>query len=132
MLDVLLERKTKIDAQIEKHCDVILDELKHLPGSIKFHIMKKFLSIDLTETMAKLKDSLRIEYNTLFFDESDSNSEENQKYLDFYLNFEKLAQNQEQSGEMCQNIERELNSASELFNKEIIDLRIILKSDKIK
>ena len=50
--------KTKIDAQINNHCNAILDELKHLHLQLKFHMIKKYLSHDLAEILTKLKDSL--------------------------------------------------------------------------
>ena len=133
-LNVFLEKKKKLDAEVDKHCDVILEEVKKFIESIKFRIKLKYGSNDMIDTILKLKESLKNEYNTIFsIDEENIKDEDVKQYLEFYLNFEKmLEQNQAKSEEIYEKIENELSSISQLFDKKLNDIKSILESDEVK
>ena len=134
LLNVLLEKQQRVDAEVDRQCNVILEEVKQLLESIKSCIKLKYGSNNLIDTILKLKESLRIEYNTLFsIDEASIKDDDIKKYLEFYLNFEKmLEENQVKSEEIYEGIESELSSISQLFNKKLKDIKLVFQSDEIK
>ena len=133
-LNVLLEKQQRVDAEVDRQCNVILEEVKKLLESIKSHTKSKYGSNNLIDTISKLKESLKNEYNTLFsIDEANIKDEDITQYLEFYLNFEEnLEQNQAKCEEIYECIENELSSISELFDQKLKDITSILESDKIK
>ena len=133
-LNVLLENKQRMDAEVDRQCDVILEEIKQLVESIKSRTKLKYCSNNLIETITMLKESLKMEYNALFsIDEANIKDEDIKQYLKFYLNFEKtFEQNQAKSEEIYKDIEKELSSISQLFDQKVRDIKLILESDKIK
>ena len=118
-LNSLQEKKQRLDAEVDKYCDMIFEEIKQLIESMKFRIKLKYDSNELIETVAKLKESLKIEYNTLFsIDEANIKDKDIKQYLEFYLNFEKIfEQNQAKSEEIWQSLEEESHRISQLFNR---------------
>ena len=132
-LDMFLENKQQVDAEIDSHCDLILEEIKKSLESIKFRIKVKYGSNDLIDKITKLKESLKTEYNTLFLiDEANIKDEDVKQYLEFYVNFEKIfEQNQRKSEEMYERIQKELRSISQLFHQKLKDIKLILESDQI-
>ena len=133
-LNILSEKQQKIDAEVDKQCNVILEEVKQLLESIKSRIKLKYDSNNLVDTILKLKESLKTEYNTLFsIDEANIKDDDIKQYLEFYLNFEKiLEQNRIKSEEIYESIEKELSGISQLFNKKLKDIKFVLESDGIK
>ena len=133
-LNVFQEKKQKFDAEIDKQCDFILEEVKQLLESIKFNKKQKYGTNDLADTVLKLKESLRTEYNTLFLiDEANITDQDIKKYLEFYLNFEKkFDQSQAKNEKIDQSIEKELNSISQLFDQKLKDIKSLLEFDNIK
>ena len=133
-LNVIIEKKQKFDAEIDKHCDSILQEIKQLIQSISIRIKLKYGSNDLINAITKLKESLKIEYNTLFsIDEANIKDKDIKQYLEFYLNFEKIfEQNQAKSEEIWQSLEEESHRISQLFNRKLNDIKSILESDEIE
>ena len=91
----------------DRQCDVILEEIKQTLESIKSHTKLKYGSNNLLKTILKLKESLKTEYNALFsIDEPNIKDEDIEQYLEFYLEFEKmLEQNQVKNGEIYEGIE---------------------------
>ena len=133
-LNILSEKQQKIDAEVDKQCNVILEEVKQLLESIKSRIKLKYDSNNLVDTILKLKESLKTEYNTLFsIDEANIKDDDIKQYLEFYHNFKKmLEQNQIKSEEIYESIENELSGISQLFNKKLKDIKLVLESDGIK
>ena len=133
-LDVFQEKKKRLDQEIDKNCDVILNEVKQLLESIKSRAKLKYTSNDLVDTIMKLKESLKEEYDTLFsIDEANIQDQNIKRYLEFYVSFEKmLEQNQAKSEEIYESIEKEFNSVSQLFNQKLNHIRSILESDTIE
>ena len=131
---VLLEKKQKVDAEVDKHCDAILEKIKQSLESIKSHIKQKYGTNDLVDKVFKLKESLKSEYNTLFsIDEANIKDKDIKQYLEFYLNYEKLfEQNQAKTEEIYQSIEKEIIIISQLFNQKLKDMVSILELDMIK
>ena len=129
-LNVLLEKKQRLDAEVDRHYDVILKEIKQLLESTKFHLKQKYVTNDLVDRVLKLKESLLNEYNLFFsIDEANIKDEDIKRYLQFYLNFEKIfEQNQAENEDIYQSIENELSSISVLFNKKLKDITTILES----
>ena len=126
--DILLENKQRVDAEIDKQCNIILEEIKQLIESIKFRIKQKYGTNNLIDTITKLKESLLNEYNTLFsIHEPNIKDDDIKQYLEFYLNYEKLfEENQANNEVMYQSIESELSNISLLFNEKLKDIRSIL------
>ena len=111
-----------------------MEEVKQLLESIKFNKKQKYGTNDLADTVLKLKESLRTEYNTLFLiDEANITDQDIKKYLEFYLNFEKkFDQSQAKNEKIDQSIEKELNSISQLFDQKLKDIKSLLEFDNIK
>ena len=130
----LLEKQQKVDVEVDRQCAVILEEVKRLLESIKSHIKLKYGSNNLVDTIIKLKESLKTEYNTLFsIDEASIKDDDIKQYLEFYLKFEKmLEQNQVKCEEIYEGIENKLSGISQLFNKKLKDIKLVLQSDGIK
>ena len=133
-LNVLLEKQQKVDVEIDRLSDVILEEIKQLLESIKFRTKQKYSSTSLIDTVLKLKESLQSEYNTVFsIDEANIKDEDIKHYLEFYLSYEKIfEENQEKIEGIYDGIQNELSSISQLFNQKLKDIRSILESDGIK
>ena len=133
-LNVLLEKQQRLDDEVDKHCDVILQEIKELIESMKFRIKLKYGSNDLIKRVNKLKESLKNEYDTLFsIDETNIKNEDIKQYLEFYLNFEKIfEENQAKSEKIIQSIEKDILSIPQLFNQKLKDIKSTLESDSIK
>ena len=133
-LNFLLENKQKVDAEVDRQCDVILEEIKKLLESMKSRTKLKYGSNNLVETITKLKESLKTQYNTLFLiDEANIKNEDIKQYLEFYLTFEKFfEQNQAKSEEISKDIKIQLSSISQLFDQKVKDIELILESDKMK
>ena len=130
-LSVLLEKQQRIDDEIDRNCDNILEGVKQSLELIKFRIKQKYGTDSLIDTVSKLKESLKIQYNTLFLiDETNIRDNIIKQYLEFYLNFEKiLEQNQAKSEEIYKSIGKELSGISQLFNKILKDIKLVLESD---
>ena len=133
-LNLLLENKQRVDAEVDRQCDVFLEEIKKLLESIKSRTKLKYGSNDLIDTITMLKESLKIEYNALFsIDEADIKNEDIKQYLKFYLNYEKtFEQNQAKTEEIYKDMEKELSNISQLFNQKVKDIKLIFESDKTK
>ena len=133
-LNFLLENKQKIDAVIDRHCDFISKEVIKLIELIKSRIKLKYGSNNLIETIIKLKDSLQREYNILFsIDEANRKNEDVKQYLEFYLNFEELfEQNQAKSEEIYEGIEKELSNISQFFDKKYNDIKSLLELQEME
>ena len=133
-LNVLLEKQQKVDTEVDRQSNVILEEVKQLVESIKSRIKLKYGSNNLIDTILKLKESLKTEYNTLFsIDEASVKDDDIKKYLEFYLKFEKmLEQNQMKSEEIYEGIETELSGISQLLNNKLKDIKLVLESDGIE
>ena len=130
----LLQKQQKIDAEVDRQCNIILEEVKQLLESIKSRIKLKYGSNNLIDMITKLKESLKTEYNTLFsIDEASIKDDDIKQYLEFYLNFEKmLEQNQVKSEEIYEYIENELSGISQLFNKKLKNIKLVLELDVIE
>ena len=90
-LNVLLENKQKVDAEVDRQCDLFLEEIKKLLESMKSRTKLKYGSNNLIDTITKLKESLKTQYNTLFsIDDANIKNEDIKQYLEFYLTFEKF------------------------------------------
>ena len=133
-LNVLLEKQQKVDVEIDRLSDVILEEIKQLLESIKFRTKQKYSSNSLIDTVLKLKESLQSEYNTVFsVEEANIKDEDIKHYLEFYLIYEKMfEENQAKIEGICDGIQNELSSISQLFNQKLKDIRSILASDDIR
>ena len=130
-LTMLFENKQRLDVEVDKHCDIIIQEITQLVESIKIGTKLKYGAIDLVDKVLKLKESLQSEYNTLFsIDEANIKDEDVKQYLEFYLNYEKIFdQNQAKCEEIHEDTEKELSSISQLFNQKLQDIKSILESD---
>ena len=133
-LNVFLEKQQKVDAEVDRQCIVILEEVKQLLESIKSRTKLKYGSNNLVDTIRKQKESLKTEYNALFsIDEPKIKDDDIEQYLEFYLHYEKmLEQNQVKSEEIFEGIENELSGISQLFNKKLKDIGLVLESDEIE
>ena len=133
-VNLLLENKQIVDAEVDRQCDVFLEEIKKLLELMKSRIKLKYGSNNLIDTITKLKESLKTQYNTLFsIDEANLKDEDIKKYLEFYLSYEKIfEQNQAKSEEIYKDMEKELSRISQLFDQKVRDIELILESDKIK
>ena len=132
-LDVLLKKKSRLDAEIDRYCDMVLEEVKQILDSIKFHKKQKYGLDDLIEKIIKLKESLKTEYNKLFIiNETNLKDQDIKRYLEFYLKFEKDFVNYQAKGEeIHQSLEKELISVSQLFNQKLKDIKSLLESNEM-
>ena len=131
--NILLENKQRVDAEVDRQCDLFLEEIKKLLQSMKSRTKLKYGSNDLVETITKLKESLETQYHTLFSIDVETRDHDITQYLKFYLNFEKMfEQNQAKSEEIYKDMEKELSSISQLFDQKLKDIRSILESDITK
>ena len=130
-LEVFLQKKQRMDAEIDKHCDIICEEVKQLVDSMKFRTKLKYSANDLVDQVLKLKESLQTEYNTLFsMDETNIKNQDIKQYLEFYLHYEKIfEQKQAKNEEIYEDIQKELNGISQLFGQKLKHIRSILESD---
>ena len=133
-LNLFLEKKQKLDTEVDRHFDLILEEVKQLLESIKFRIKVKYGSNNLIKEITKLKESLLNEYNTLFtIDEANIKDKDIKQYIEFYINFEKMfEENQANNEEMFENLEKEFDRISRPFDQKLEDIRLILESDEIE
>ena len=128
------ENKQRLDCEVDRHCELILEEIKQLLQSIKSRIKLKYGSNNLIHTITKLKESLLNEYNSLFIiDETNIKDKDIKQYIEFYINFEKmLEENQVQSEEMFESLEKEFHKITQLFKNKLKGIRSILESDEIE
>ena len=133
-LNLFLEQKQRMDDEVDRQCDIILEEVKQSLKLINIRIKLKYGSNNLLDSIIKLKESLKIEYNALFsINEVDINDKDIKQYVEFYINFEKmLDENQSKSEEMFEGLEKEFDRISELFNQKLKNIRSVLESDIIK
>ena len=133
-LNILLEQKQRMNDEVDRQCDVILEEVIQSLKLINSRIKLKYDSNNLLDSIKKLKESLKIEYDTLFsIYEPDINDKDIRQYVEFYINFEKmLDKNQTKSEEMFQGLDKEFDKISELFNQKLKNIRSVLESDIIK
>ena len=66
-------------------------------------------------------------------DEANIKDENIKKYLEFYLSFEKmLEENQAKSEEMYQSLEEESKKISQLLNQKLKNIELIFQNDEIE